>query len=296
MSSSAAVIVSPEKISSLSDQQSCPKVCTCLDTHVDCSHRHLQTIPVPIPTWATTLELQGNALIAINRTVFIGLSKLNTLDISENGIQSFSRMVFAHIPYLRTLILRKNRLSAVPIGIEFLDSLVRLDLRSNMIKKLSVIDVQRLARISYVDLGRNQLTEWPNASIIDMLNCKIVKLDLSNNALTTLRTDTFSNLRSLQVLKLSRNKISRIESGAFRGMTALHSLNLARNRISSIDRFSFEMLVSLENLTLSRNSVSFIEDASFWSLEKLRRLDLSGNRLKSITRGWMYGLRFLIAM
>ncbi|VDM37724.1 unnamed protein product [Toxocara canis] len=274
----------------------CPSVCHCLDTHIDCSRRSLTAVPAMLPSWTTVLELQGNEILEISPTAFIGLDNLISLDLSENQIESFSRLVFAYTPRLQTLILRKNRLPSVPLGIESLNALHRLDLKGNEITNLTSIDISRLAKVDVVDLARNSIQELPRAVLVNLANSKITRLDLSNNAISALRSRAFSSLHTLRSLRLSRNKIDSIEKAAFEGLVALRSLDLSRNRLKAIRALTFSSLISLQNLTLSRNMISSLEDGSFWGLEQLQRLSLAENRLTAVTGGWLYGMLSLISL
>ncbi|VDK44597.1 unnamed protein product [Anisakis simplex] len=302
--SSVILLLTKESCANRITYERCPTVCHCLDTHVDCSRRSLASIPVMLPSWTTVLfvtslkryfrELQGNEITELLPTAFIGLDHLISIDLSDNHIQSFSRLVFAYTPHLQTLILRKNRLSSVPLGIESLNSLHRLDLKGNDISNLTSIDISRLARIDIVDLARNSIRELPQEVFINHAESKITRLDLSNNALSILRPRSFSSLYTLRILRLSRNKIHTVEKNAFDGLISLRSLDISRNRLTRIRALTFNSLISLQNLTISRNLISTLEDGAFWGVEQLQRLIIADNRLTAITGGWLYGMLSLI--
>ncbi|VIO87850.1 Uncharacterized protein BM_BM5894 [Brugia malayi] len=276
--------------------EQCPEECYCLDTHIDCSHRSLTDVPFSLPSWAITLELQGNYIEKILPTAFVGLSSLISLDLSENHIGGFSRLVFAHTPQLEALLLRKNRLTSIPLGIESLANLRKLDLKANNISQITTIDVSRIAKIDVVDLSRNVLRDFPHLHVLQAANAKITKLDLSNNLLASLRSDTFIALQSLRVLRLSRNKIETIEKNAFQGLFALRFLDLSRNRLAVLHALTFSSLTSLQNLSLTRNLLGTLEDGTFWGLEQLQRLNIAENQLKAVTGGWLYGMHSLTAL
>ncbi|MCP9265422.1 Leucine-rich repeats and immunoglobulin-like domains protein 3 [Dirofilaria immitis] len=239
----------------------CPEECHCLDTHIDCSRRGLTNVPFSLPSWATTL------------------------DLSENQIGGFSRLVFAHTPQLEALLLRKNRLTSIPLGIESLANLRKLDLKANNISQVTTIDISRIAKVDVVDLSRNVIRDFPHLHV-----------DLSNNLLKTLRSDTFMMLQSLRILRLSRNKIETIEKSAFQGLFALRLLDLSRNRLSVLHAMTFSSLTSLQNLSLARNMLGTLEDGTFWGLEQLQRLNVAENQLKAVTGGWLYGMHSLLAL
>uniref|UniRef100_A0A1I8EHY2 Ig-like domain-containing protein n=2 Tax=Wuchereria bancrofti TaxID=6293 RepID=A0A1I8EHY2_WUCBA len=251
--------------------EQCPEECHCLDTHIDCSRRSLTDVPFSLPSWATTLELQGNYIEKILPTTFVGLSSLISLDLSENQIGGFSRLVFAHTPKLEAL-------------------------KANNISQITTIDVSRIAKIDVVDLSRNVLHDFPRLHVLQAANAKITKLDLSNNLLASLRSATFIGLQSLRVLRLSRNKIETIEKSAFQGLFALRFLDLSRNRLTVLHALTFTSLTSLQNLSLARNLLDTLEDGTFWGLEQLQRLNIAENQLKAVTGGWLYGMHSLTTL
>ena len=81
----------------------------------------------------------------------------------------------------------------------------------------------------------------------------LTRLDLSNNQISILPNNIFSNLSELQTLILSYNKLQCIEEKAFSGLTKLRVLSLHGNDISMIPDNSFKDLVSISHIAMGAN-------------------------------------------
>lgn len=142
---------------------------------------------------------------------------------------------------------------------------------------------------------------------------KLQNLSLSNNLISEISPDAFSDTRGLLILDLSGNKISDVAKGTFNNtniitnfslannmlvtvpdvcsMYYLKTLDLSRNRLSAIFSGTFcTSLTTLEYLYLSNNVITTVETRAFYSLRRLKYLDLSGNRLRQLPENWGYPL------
>ena len=73
---------------------------------------------------------------------------------------------------------------------------------------------------------------------------------LDNNLITSVPSDTFSDLPLLTELDLSHNELAQLEAGAFRGLGhSLHFLDLSSNKLVTFDPNAFEGLRTRANLT-----------------------------------------------
>ncbi|XP_055888104.1 uncharacterized protein LOC106072137 isoform X3 [Biomphalaria glabrata] len=90
-------------------------------------------------------------------------------------------------------------------------------------------------------------------------------LDLSANALTVIKDDSFVSLESLRTLYLQNNLISDIQPSAFRNLFNLSILNLENNKLTRLDpsQITFQHLPSLTRLNLQNNEIQFIKMWSF---------------------------------
>lgn len=110
-------------------------------------------------------------------------------------------------------------------------------------------------------------------------------LDLSDNQISVLDDNAFSDLENLGVLYLSRNKIRVLKKSYFRTLTNLRVLYLDQNVLTHVPSDVFyPYLISLEKLDLSTNMISSIESQAFSDVVSLMTLKLGNNNLTSIKR------------
>lgn len=103
------------------------------------------------------------------------------------------------------------------------------------------------------------------------------KLWLKENSIKELKTDTFMETKTLEIIFLNKNRISKIEDGAFNGLSHLIELILDENLIVAMTPHTFDGLVKLEALSLWNNKIKEIEVGAFNSLRSLQKLYLNEN-------------------
>lgn len=121
-------------------------------------------------------------------------------------------------------------------------------------------------------------------------NSFLETIDISNNHIVYMPSDSFVGLDSLQILDLSKNKIQRIENGTF-SLKTLQILKLSDNKICNISENAFESLQALETLLLERNKLQSIPTRLFQNVDCLTFLDLSSNNLMSVSL-WSIRLKY----
>ncbi|XP_067141725.1 protein slit-like isoform X1 [Centruroides vittatus] len=100
----------------------------------------------------------------------------------------------------------------------------------------------------YLDV--NHINEIPKE--MNLLK-ELQRLDLSNNQITILPHNIFSNLSKLSTLILSYNKLQCIQEDSFRGLKSLRILSLHGNDISFIPDTAFQDLVAITHIALGAN-------------------------------------------
>ncbi|KAK6249817.1 hypothetical protein SCA6_003822 [Theobroma cacao] len=116
-----------------------------------------------------------------------------------------------------------NRLVLMDESLQLLPAVETLDLSRNKFAKVD--NLRKCARLKHLDLGFNQLQ---TISSFSEVSCRIVKLVLRNNALTTLRG--IETLKSLEGLDVSYNIISNFSELEFlASLPSLQSLWLEGN-------------------------------------------------------------------
>ncbi|KAM6916623.1 slit homolog 1a isoform 2-T2 [Xenentodon cancila] len=135
----------------------CPSECTCLETVVRCSNKHLHTLPRGIPRNVTELYLDGNQFSFVPKELST-FKYLQLVDLSNNKINSLTNSSFANMSQLTTLILSYNSLRCIPkMAFSGLHSLRLLSLHGNDISELPDGIFNDVASLSHLAIGANPL-------------------------------------------------------------------------------------------------------------------------------------------
>ncbi|XP_059586234.1 slit homolog 1 protein [Alligator mississippiensis] len=135
----------------------CPQECTCLDTVVRCSNKHLKALPRGIPKNVTELYLDGNQFTQVPGQLS-SFKYLQLVDLSNNKISSLSNSSFTNMSQLTTLILSYNALQCIPpLAFEGLRSLRLLSLHGNDISSLPEGIFADVTALSHLAIGANPL-------------------------------------------------------------------------------------------------------------------------------------------
>uniref|UniRef100_A0A7N8X7R7 Slit homolog 1a (Drosophila) n=1 Tax=Mastacembelus armatus TaxID=205130 RepID=A0A7N8X7R7_9TELE len=135
----------------------CPSECTCLETVVRCSNKHLHTLPRGIPRNVTELYLDGNQFSIVPKELST-FKYLQLVDLSNNKINSLTNSSFANMSQLTTLILSYNSLRCIPkMAFSGLHSLRLLSLHGNEISELPDGIFNDVASLSHLAIGANPL-------------------------------------------------------------------------------------------------------------------------------------------
>ncbi|KAG7235919.1 hypothetical protein INR49_001885 [Caranx melampygus] len=119
--------------SSCSPGPQCPNQCTCMDTVVRCSNKHLQALPRGLPRNVTELYLDGNQFTSVPKEL-------------------------ATFRYLQLVILSYNSLRCIPpLALGGLRSLRLLSLHGNDISELQQGIFSDVASLSHLAIGANPL-------------------------------------------------------------------------------------------------------------------------------------------
>ncbi|XP_076315849.1 protein slit-like [Tachypleus tridentatus] len=106
----------------------------------------------------------------------------------------------------------------------------------------------RVAPTLYLDVNSiSSIPDGVNALI------ELTRLDLSNNQISIIPNDVFSNLTKLSTLILSYNKLQCIQKDSFKGLKSLRVLSLHGNDVSMIPEGAFRDLISITHIALGAN-------------------------------------------
>ncbi|GCB79762.1 hypothetical protein scyTo_0020244, partial [Scyliorhinus torazame] len=135
----------------------CPVECTCLETVVRCSNKHLKSLPKGIPKNVTEMYLDGNQFSSVP-TVLNTFKHLQLVDMSNNRISSLTNTSFINMSQLTTLILSYNSLRCIPASaFQGLRSLRLLSLHGNDISTLPGGIFGDVVSLSHLAIGANPL-------------------------------------------------------------------------------------------------------------------------------------------
>lgn len=230
------------------------------------------------------LQLQGNSVTMLNRTVLNGLSSIRNLDLSENMISDLSTEMFQTMTELQFLQFKQNNLMKIKNNTFLgLQKLVVLYLRGNRIRTIEKGAFSHFASLAELDLSNNCLSEIPSFNNATTLQ----SLDLSSNHIQSLSSDALKGLKNLQNLVLFNNSIKQIETGVFRFVPVLRTADLSFNKIQRILKETFEGLQHLSFLLLQNNLIENISIEGH-DMPGLITLNLSSNMLTSKIASGMF--------
>ncbi|XP_062341982.1 tsukushi-like [Osmerus eperlanus] len=222
-------------------------------TRVDCSGVGAGPVPIPIPLDTSSLDLSSSAISTITASMLSGpgYTTLASLDLSNNLISSLNGSTFSRLRYLETLDLSHNALEELGHGCFSGLPLADVDLSSNRLRQV------------WLDIFTNKGHGGP------------IRIDLSNNFLTSVTRDPVKNPPNIQRLCLARNRLNAVPR--LQGLP-LRSLSLDTNPIPRLESDSFTGLRDLTHLSLSGLfELKTIQPHSFKDLCGLQVLDLSHN-------------------
>ncbi|XP_033195282.2 leucine-rich repeat and fibronectin type-III domain-containing protein hattifattener isoform X2 [Bombus vancouverensis nearcticus] len=146
-----------------------------------------------------------------------------------------------------------------------------------------------------INLKDNELTEIPSETLKTLKNLTV--LDLSMNKITRVNDDTFAGLK-LVTLKLSDNEVT-LAPGSFRGLErSLKNLNLKGTRQKKVPE-ALRGLRTLAFLDLSQNSIRELPGSAgtkaFEGLDSLTGLNLERNLIQNIGSDTFYGIKHTLS-
>ncbi|XP_077174297.1 immunoglobulin superfamily containing leucine-rich repeat protein-like [Paroedura picta] len=166
--------------------QACPKVCICVarrnySRHIaDCSYKDLHTVPVGLPSNATTLTLSVNRIASLQEDSFVDLGSLQGLWLSYNEISTIGKDTFGSLAQLRNLDLSHNQITDFPWQ-----------------------DLRNLTALELLKFSSNHLEKVPAEAFSTLKELRSLWLD--NNRLALLSEGTFDSTPLLSLLQINNN-------------------------------------------------------------------------------------------
>ncbi|XP_029175127.1 protein artichoke [Nylanderia fulva] len=242
------------------------------------------------------LDLSNNVLETLNERTMEGLYRLEILNLCNNRLASLPETIFdpSRIRNIEKIDLSGNRFNEIPIALQR-QSLLNLKIARNQIVEMFTQVI--INNVKELDLSENPLNENAIRGILG--EAKILRsLNLAD---TSIKTISRIEMPFLKYLNLSGNAITDIKPNTFERTTMLESLDVSRNCLTDFINLtsSFKTLLVLQSLDISHNEVKNINESSFNGLVTLRSLKMTNlanstriekNAFKSLTK-----LRFLHA-
>ena len=145
-------------------------------------------------------------------------------------------------------------------------------------------------RMEVLDLSRNNLTKLEPGAL--NVAAHLLHVDLSGNQLSDVG-GAFAGLRRLSRLDLRQNRLSALTSNSLSGLSALRYLRLDDNRVSAVDGRAFVALGRLVYLVLRGNPLGAAASRFHFSSHLLSYLDLSDCALERFPAGLPASVRYL---
>ncbi|XP_071444746.1 chaoptin isoform X2 [Hetaerina americana] len=226
------------------------------------------------------LRMVGAKLAAIPNHAFRHLRGLRRLDLSENSISTIENEAFDDIGHsLRALRLsRALSLSSLPSeAFRPLTDLQMLDLGGNRLRSFPEATFHFMRSLRILALQDNEIEDLPKGTFQPELHNSLRELRLSFNALGVVRTGTFADLASLELIYMDDNRIARIEESAFANLPKLRYIDLRGNKIETMADESFQNLPELEVLDMAYNSLTRLDLLAFDQVGTLSSFHLNAS-------------------
>ncbi|EGI62624.1 Insulin-like growth factor-binding protein complex acid labile chain [Acromyrmex echinatior] len=251
---------------------------------VDASRTGLARVPAALTRSVRALRLAGNRLTTIRSGDLDSYPLLRMLDIADNRLVDIENDALGRLEVLEELDLSGNVLSKVPDSLP--NSLVMLKLQRNIITALKFDDLNGLYNLRSLMLNDNAISEIDVGALGQLP--LLAELDLSNNPIKVLSTNTLSGPSNLTKLRMSgltalqRHQEEQSDM-AFPVPTPEHlvMLDVSRSPVLArqllADDAALSACKSLTELNLSATNISTVRSDVAYMLPQLRVLRLGKN-------------------
>ncbi|XP_075220949.1 uncharacterized protein LOC142324142 [Lycorma delicatula] len=240
----------------------------CVITNIDrCAFKWLTNL--------THLYLSGNPLQQLTKIVS---NSIQHLDVTNCDIQYIIAQAFDELPELKYLDLSQNSNLKVhtPFDNRYMSvSLIHLDATNCDMTELIL---SKFPNLKYSSFKGNFIRELPPRLLYQ--NQQLIKLDLSENLISSINYATFIGGESLINLDLSSNFIQDFNPGTFSGLFRLTKLKLSKNPLKWIPNISS---VSLQYLDVSDCEIAEISYSISYNIPQIRTLNLSNNPIEFLS-------------
>ncbi|KAI8070096.1 hypothetical protein BDF21DRAFT_495729 [Thamnidium elegans] len=250
----------------------------------------------------THIDFRDNKLASVPDTLKL-LKNLTCIHLPYNKFESIPKVLF-QLDQLKELDLSHNQLKQVVLGSH---SIEQLDLSHNEISQFSLdsnID-QDLSCMRKLNLGSNQITELPVgltswfklqelmvnqnklkfvfSAVSETVYPALVRLDASNNQMTSINKDTsvIVSMPKLVELSLLNNKFTQDGLTGLYGAPNIQTLDISSNQLDDIPA-SVTGLASLKRLDVRGNHLHALP-YELGKLDQLSTIHCEGNPMRTFT-------------
>ncbi|XP_037283965.2 protein toll [Rhipicephalus microplus] len=229
-----------------------------------------------------SLSVTNSPLQFTRNDSFEGAKILSTLHMGRNKLSAVPRGLEA-LPALKVLLLRGNCITAIE-NFPPLENLTELDLSRNCIESLRTNDLEGLGGLKKVWLGNNRI-QYMSYSFFKYAK-NIMFVDLHNNYLKTIYS-VFQGRGHLMEIVLSNNNIIGIDRLCSGFTPKLKILRANNNGISWLSRVGPHN-IAIEIIELRSCNISELRNETFSQLSELKMLDLSFNAIEYIPGNYFH--------
>ncbi|XP_046406866.1 leucine-rich repeat and death domain-containing protein 1-like [Ischnura elegans] len=249
-----------------------------------------------------SLDISGNEVDHLDENLFISKENLREINLSKNNLSQFPTSL-CELENLEILNAEDNRFQHLDLQcLALMRSISVISLGGN-----HLLELQGTVVLKGMLIYNENIEETPGQEEISPLFSKpnehematdvsqhedsldssdesylfpLGSFDGSNNNLSWLPENIFSDMINLWNLDLSSNKITVLPTNLFRSNEMLSDINLSNNLISNISESFFSKNRELENFNISGNSISTLGENFFFGLLRLKKIDLSHNMIE----------------
>lgn len=213
----------------------------------------------------TNISLNFNLLVTLEEKTFAPCTMLKEIHINGNLIETIDKKAFEGLSSLEKLYI-KNNFKSMP------NPPASVTLHPDIF--------QSVANLTHLNLNLFQTVDF-NTSL-QKFYLKLISLNLRNNGIIEITSETFNNKSILKELILADNQITNINMTDLRRFGYLNLLNFSNNNLSTLPRSFFEGLDFVTTCDLSYNNFEDIPE-TVRNLPDLQQMSLKNNRLSRLT-------------
>ena len=240
---------------------SCPQTCHCINQFVSCindgkdeSSILTSTFINKFPSNITHLYLPKMMLKEIQPILLKNLTILQVLNLDENKLSEIPKNLSQYLPTLKVLSMKRNNIKSLQ-NIQDAYNLWKIDLTENYIENLED------------DKGKPGLKDLRY----------LEEINLSNNNILQISTNSFQDLKNLKTLNVSSNQLKSLPSKLFTRNKQLNSIDFSYNSIDTIKKDIFDGVYKLRHISFESNKFDILPVQLFTQRNEIKKINFLKN-------------------